>query len=200
MRNGSSPVFILHQRCLHTYLPSLCPNSRRPLLNMNVWKSMYVCTCWGFKNKNKNKNSFSFFFYFFSIFCCTVGGKITLISTMSLNDPFETWLCFWTFNWNYKLFPVNITSHWCRTEYQLRISTRLSVVLLMQTYARPEATAAGHADYAANLTGPILSFFEDYSGIKYQQNKLGKTVFIVVIMQCGCKVYVVGYSLAKLNK
>lgn len=42
----------------------------------------------------------------------------------------------------------------------------------INTYARPEATTAGLADYAANITGPILSFFEEYSGINYQQNKL----------------------------
>lgn len=59
----------------------------------------------------------------------------------------------------------------------------LSYVLLTQTYARPEATTAGQADFAANVTGPILSFFEEYSGIKYQQNKLGKTVIIIRIVK-----------------
>lgn len=53
-------------------------------------------------------------------------------------------------------------------------------VSLTQTYARPEATEAGQADYAANITGVILSFFEDYTGINYQQNKLGKTIMIIM--------------------
>lgn len=59
----------------------------------------------------------------------------------------------------------------------------VSYVLLTQTYARPEATTAGQADFAANVTGPILSFFEEYSEFKFQQKKLGKTVIITIIMQ-----------------
>lgn len=39
-------------------------------------------------------------------------------------------------------------------------------------YARPDATAAGHTRYAAEITGKMLSFFENYFGIDYVQNKL----------------------------
>lgn len=48
------------------------------------------------------------------------------------------------------------------------------VSLLKQTFARPEVTAAGHTQYAANITGQILKFYEDYFGINYQQKTLGK--------------------------
>lgn len=54
--------------------------------------------------------------------------------------------------------------------------------LLKQTYARPEATAAGHAQYAANITAKVLSFYEEYFGINYQQNTLGKTALMTVMM------------------
>lgn len=46
---------------------------------------------------------------------------------------------------------------------------------LTQTYARPEATAAGHTQYAANVTGRLLEFYEKLFEISYQQNTLGKT-------------------------
>ncbi|XP_078114099.1 alanyl (membrane) aminopeptidase-like b [Sander vitreus] len=42
----------------------------------------------------------------------------------------------------------------------------------INTYARPEAIAAGHAQYAANITGKILSFYENFFGINYAQKKL----------------------------
>lgn len=45
----------------------------------------------------------------------------------------------------------------------------------MQTYARPEAIAAGHADYAAGITGKILIFYEKLFGLQYTLKKLGKT-------------------------
>lgn len=37
------------------------------------------------------------------------------------------------------------------------------------TYARPEATEAGHTDYAVGVTGKILDFFQDYFEIAYNQ-------------------------------
>lgn len=46
--------------------------------------------------------------------------------------------------------------------------------LFMQTYARPEAIAAGHVQYAASITGEILKFYEDYFEINYTQRTLGK--------------------------
>lgn len=42
----------------------------------------------------------------------------------------------------------------------------------IRTYARPEAIRAGHAQYAASVTGRVLTFYEDHFGINYQQNKL----------------------------
>lgn len=49
--------------------------------------------------------------------------------------------------------------------------------MLLQTFARPEVTAAGHALFAANMTGKILQFFEEMLGINYPQKKLGKLLF-----------------------
>uniref|UniRef100_A0A8P4KNK1 Aminopeptidase n=1 Tax=Dicentrarchus labrax TaxID=13489 RepID=A0A8P4KNK1_DICLA len=45
-------------------------------------------------------------------------------------------------------------------------------VLLIQTFARPEAAAAGHTHYAASITGKILQFYENYFEINYQQKTL----------------------------
>ncbi|XP_034389897.1 alanyl (membrane) aminopeptidase a [Cyclopterus lumpus] len=42
----------------------------------------------------------------------------------------------------------------------------------IKTYARPDAIAAGHAKYAANITGKILKFYENYFGINYEQKTL----------------------------
>ncbi|XP_041651313.1 alanyl (membrane) aminopeptidase a [Cheilinus undulatus] len=44
--------------------------------------------------------------------------------------------------------------------------------VLIKTYARPEAIRAGHAKYAADITGRVLTFYEKRFGIKYQQKKL----------------------------
>lgn len=77
-----------------------------------------------------------------------------------------------------RLSPINHFETWLQFLSELMNS---SCALLTQIYARPEATKAGQADYAANVTGPILSFFEEYSGINYQQNKLGKTIIRKVL-------------------
>ncbi|XP_034031432.1 aminopeptidase N-like [Thalassophryne amazonica] len=42
----------------------------------------------------------------------------------------------------------------------------------INTFARPEATEAGHTKYAASITGKILTFFENYFGIEYPLEKL----------------------------
>ncbi|XP_053283791.1 aminopeptidase Ey [Pleuronectes platessa] len=42
----------------------------------------------------------------------------------------------------------------------------------INTFARPEAIAAGHAQYAANITGEILQFYEKKFGINYSLKKL----------------------------
>uniref|UniRef100_A0A3B4UQW0 Aminopeptidase n=1 Tax=Seriola dumerili TaxID=41447 RepID=A0A3B4UQW0_SERDU len=44
--------------------------------------------------------------------------------------------------------------------------------ILIQTFARPEAIKAKHVDYAANITGKILTFYEKLFGIDYTQQKL----------------------------
>lgn len=58
-----------------------------------------------------------------------------------------------------------------------------SVISLVQIFARPEATAAGHAQYAASITGKILDFYGDRFGIDYSQRKLGNT-FLEVKGMC----------------
>nr|XP_057943178.1 aminopeptidase N-like [Doryrhamphus excisus] len=42
----------------------------------------------------------------------------------------------------------------------------------IQTYARPDATEAGHTGYAANVTASILDFYEKHLQINYLQKKL----------------------------
>ncbi|XP_070828166.1 alanyl (membrane) aminopeptidase-like b [Chaetodon trifascialis] len=42
----------------------------------------------------------------------------------------------------------------------------------IKTFARPDATAAGLTQYAANITGEVLKFYESYFGIDYQQETL----------------------------
>ncbi|XP_071403181.1 alanyl (membrane) aminopeptidase-like b [Centroberyx affinis] len=42
----------------------------------------------------------------------------------------------------------------------------------IRTYARPEAIEAGQADYAADITGKILKYYEDYFNIEFPQRKL----------------------------
>uniref|UniRef100_A0A7N9AZS2 Aminopeptidase n=1 Tax=Mastacembelus armatus TaxID=205130 RepID=A0A7N9AZS2_9TELE len=42
----------------------------------------------------------------------------------------------------------------------------------IKTFARPEATAAGYTQYAANITGKILTFFENHFDIEYSPKKL----------------------------
>ncbi|XP_068595223.1 aminopeptidase N-like [Brachionichthys hirsutus] len=44
--------------------------------------------------------------------------------------------------------------------------------VVIKTYARPDAIEAGQAEYASNITGKILTFFEDYFGSKYQMKEL----------------------------
>ncbi|XP_035275370.1 aminopeptidase Ey-like isoform X1 [Anguilla anguilla] len=43
---------------------------------------------------------------------------------------------------------------------------------MLRTWARPEAIAAGHVDYAHSITRNILDFLEEYSGIEYPLRKL----------------------------
>lgn len=57
-------------------------------------------------------------------------------------------------------------------------------VLLVQTYARPAAIDAGYTQYASNITGKMLSFYESYFGINYQLKKLGKTCLDVTGWMC----------------
>ncbi|XP_076589916.1 alanyl (membrane) aminopeptidase-like b [Chaetodon auriga] len=42
----------------------------------------------------------------------------------------------------------------------------------IKTFARPDATAAGLTQYAANITGEVLKFYESYFDIDYQQETL----------------------------
>lgn len=61
---------------------------------------------------------------------------------------------------------------------------------LMQIFARPEATDAGHTQYAANVTGKILMFYEKQFEINYLLKKLGKNVCEVMIEKCGYNVMI----------
>uniref|UniRef100_A0A8C6PM49 Aminopeptidase n=1 Tax=Nothobranchius furzeri TaxID=105023 RepID=A0A8C6PM49_NOTFU len=45
-------------------------------------------------------------------------------------------------------------------------------VSLLQTYSRPEATAAGHAVYAAKMTPKILEFYENHFDLRYPMKTL----------------------------
>lgn len=51
---------------------------------------------------------------------------------------------------------------------------RVHVSLLQQTFARPEVIAAKHTEYAANITGQILKFYENLFNLDYQQRTLGE--------------------------
>ncbi|XP_041853579.1 alanyl (membrane) aminopeptidase a isoform X2 [Melanotaenia boesemani] len=57
------------------------------------------------------------------------------------------------------------------SEFEKSVESKSNRVKI-KTYARPEAIAAGHAEYAANITGQILSYFEDHLEIEYGMNKL----------------------------
>lgn len=46
--------------------------------------------------------------------------------------------------------------------------------MFWKIWARPEAVAAGHATYAMNITGKILSFYEKKFNLKYPLKKLGE--------------------------
>uniref|UniRef100_A0A665W217 Aminopeptidase N-like n=1 Tax=Echeneis naucrates TaxID=173247 RepID=A0A665W217_ECHNA len=58
------------------------------------------------------------------------------------------------------------------SEFEATASSYEPVVIKVGTYARPEAVAAGHTKYAAEITGKILSFYENLFEIKYMQQKL----------------------------
>uniref|UniRef100_A0A667ZA40 Aminopeptidase n=1 Tax=Myripristis murdjan TaxID=586833 RepID=A0A667ZA40_9TELE len=61
----------------------------------------------------------------------------------------------------------------CTTALQGGSFTVCKVISSFQcTYARPEAIAAGHADYAAEITGKILTFLEGHLEINFPQKKL----------------------------
>lgn len=45
---------------------------------------------------------------------------------------------------------------------------------LCKIWARPEAVAAGHTEYAQSITGKILTFYENTFKMKYPLNKLGE--------------------------
>ncbi|KAI3371702.1 hypothetical protein L3Q82_024267 [Scortum barcoo] len=44
--------------------------------------------------------------------------------------------------------------------------------VLIETFARPDATKAGYTKYAANITGEILKFYEKFFEINYEQKTL----------------------------
>lgn len=56
----------------------------------------------------------------------------------------------------------------------MKIMKSFLFTCVLQTYARSNATDAGHTQYAAKITGPILEFYEKYFDMNYAQKKLGK--------------------------
>ncbi|KAM4619186.1 alanyl (membrane) aminopeptidase-like b [Polymixia lowei] len=82
-------------------------------------------------------------------------------------------------NWEQKDINVVLDDEWMYTSFYptAKMSTYLLAFAVSEfqyvesahdrIYARREAIEAGHADYAANITGKILKFYEDYFDIKY---------------------------------
>uniref|UniRef100_A0A3B4UNY3 Aminopeptidase n=1 Tax=Seriola dumerili TaxID=41447 RepID=A0A3B4UNY3_SERDU len=69
------------------------------------------------------------------------------------------------------IMPNTIYSNLCADDFICALSTFFHDILI-QTFARPEAIKAKHVDYAANITGKILTFYEKLFGIDYTQQKL----------------------------
>ncbi|XP_049928174.1 alanyl (membrane) aminopeptidase-like b [Epinephelus moara] len=78
-------------------------------------------------------------------------------------------------DWKYTRFhptPKMSTYLFAFTVSEFTATPSLHERVDINIYARPEATAAGHAQYAANITGKILKFYEKYFDIDYNQKKL----------------------------
>lgn len=54
-------------------------------------------------------------------------------------------------------------------------------VLFVQTYARPEAIDAGHADYATEIARKLLRFYESQFELKYAMEKIGKLYLLMSV-------------------
>lgn len=68
----------------------------------------------------------------------------------------------------------------------------LCVILYLQIriWARKNAISAGHGNYALEVTGPVLKFFEKYYDIPYPLSKSGEHVlFFLSLLQIeyGCR-------------
>lgn len=57
----------------------------------------------------------------------------------------------------------------------------------IRIWARKKAIEDGHGDYALNITGPILKFFENYYNVPYPLSKSG--VFMLSILSLECYLY-----------
>ncbi|XP_041795824.1 alanyl (membrane) aminopeptidase a [Chelmon rostratus] len=78
-------------------------------------------------------------------------------------------------DWQYTTFhptPKMSTYLFAFTVSEFTSTPSLHERVDIQTFARPDVTAAGHTQYAANITGDILKFYESYFGIDYQLKKL----------------------------
>ncbi|XP_048887459.1 aminopeptidase N-like [Brienomyrus brachyistius] len=62
------------------------------------------------------------------------------------------------------LLALTVSEYTCKTTDYGRY--------VLKTWARPDAVAAGHVDYAHSIAGDIIEFFEDLYDIKYPLNKL----------------------------
>lgn len=57
------------------------------------------------------------------------------------------------------------------------------IVFVVQVYARPEATEAGHTKYATEITPKILDFYESHLDLRYDQRNLCKTLLDLFLCQ-----------------
>ncbi|KAM8750250.1 aminopeptidase N-like [Acanthopagrus schlegelii] len=94
----------------------------------------------------------------------TVLGNGAKKGSQTINDKWEVTEFFPTKKMSTYLFAFTVSDFTSfNTEYKN---------MEIKTYARPEATAAGHTQYAANVTGRLLEFYEKLFEISYQQNTL----------------------------
>lgn len=53
----------------------------------------------------------------------------------------------------------------------------------IRIWARKKAIEDGHGDYALNITGPILKFFENYYSVPYPLSKSGMFKHLNLLMK-----------------
>lgn len=61
------------------------------------------------------------------------------------------------------------------------MSLLITLCVQIRIWARRTAIEQGQANYALNVTGPILDFFQLYYNISYPLNKSGEPAFIILV-------------------